>query len=108
MLDTTRVETRLAAARAHADRLGLRKHLEEQLTFLDRFAHPKITRATLFHDHAPFSFSFQIEALGEDGVWQHWFSGGLIFHGPHDGHGSGEAPTLAVSIVPIHGWQIHT
>lgn len=79
MLDTSRVALQLAAARAHADHLGLRKQLEEQLTFLDTYAQPKPTRCTLFHDHAPFSFNFQMEAHGDDGAWRHWFSGASFF-----------------------------
>lgn len=108
MLDTSRVEVRLAAARAHADAHGLRAGLEEQLTFLDRFAAPRVTRCTLYNDYAPHSFTFQLEAQDESGTWRHWFLGGLIYHGLHDNHGSGEAPTLSVSLTPIHGWQVHT
>ena len=37
-----------------------------------------------------------------------WFVGGLIFHGSHDNGGDGSFPTLAVSIEPTTGWQIHT
>jgi hypothetical protein len=35
-------------------------------------------------------------------------SGGLIFHGKHDGFGSGSAPTFAVTLEPTSGWAIHT
>jgi hypothetical protein len=34
--------------------------------------------------------------------------GGLLFHGPHDGFGSGSGPTFAVSLSPTVGWSIHT
>lgn len=40
--------------------------------------------------------------------WVHWFNGGLLYHGNHDGFGSGEAPTLAVTLNPTDGWSIHT
>lgn len=108
MLDTSRVEARLSAAKAHADTLGLRAQLDKQLDYLATYAHPKETRCTLFHDHAPHSFSFQLEMKGADGEWHSLFSGGLIYHGPHDGHGSGEAPALAITLTPEHGWTIHT
>ena len=35
-------------------------------------------------------------------------SGGLIFHGSHDGFGSGSAPTFAVTLERCDGWSIHT
>lgn len=108
MLDTSRVEARLAAARAHADGIGLRAQLDKQLDYLATYAHPKETRCTLFLDYAPHSFSFEMEVKGEDGVWRRWFSGGLIYHGLHDGHGSGEPPALAVTLTPMSGWHIHT
>lgn len=40
--------------------------------------------------------------------WVYWFNGGLLYHGNHDGFGSGEAPTLAVTLNPTDGWSIHT
>ena len=49
-----------------------------------------------------------IEAEDANGRWTTWFNGGLIFHGAHDGHGSGAAPTFAVSLTPTTGWSIHT
>ncbi len=33
---------------------------------------------------------------------------GCIYHGPHDGFGSGGAPTYAVSLTPEHGWLLHS
>lgn len=54
--------------------------------------------AELFGDGAPFSFTWRAGGL----------LGGLLFHGPHDGFGSGEAPTFAVTLTPTYGWQIHT
>lgn len=35
-------------------------------------------------------------------------SGGIIYHGKHDGYGSGGAPTFSVSMTPTTGWSIHT
>lgn len=55
-------------------------------------------QAELFGDGAPLSFTWRAGGL----------FGGLLFHGPHDGFGSGGAPTFAVTLTPSHGWQIHT
>ena len=66
------------------------------------------TRVRLFKDPAPYSFGFVIEAKNAQGEWSTWFHGGLLFHGAHDGNGSGSAPTLAVTLSPVTGWSIHT
>jgi hypothetical protein len=66
------------------------------------------TRVRLFRDFAPYSFSFVIESKDTTGTWSTWFNGGLIYHGPHDGNGSGSAPTFAVTLSPTLGWSIHT
>lgn len=98
---------------AFADKIGLRKQLDEKLTYLDTYAEHGDrgkSRCTLSKDWAPYSFSFVIQVRGERPGSQYatWFVGGLIYHGPHDGHGSGSYPTLAVTLEPTHGWQVHT
>jgi hypothetical protein len=62
----------------------------------------------LYPDFAPFSFGFTTERMLPDGSWGAPVSGGLIYHGPHDGHGSGAHPTFAVTLEPCDGWRIHT
>lgn len=52
----------------------------------------------LGYDFAPLSFTWAAGNL----------YGGLIFHGPHDGFGSGGAPTFSVSLDNTAGWQLHT
>jgi hypothetical protein len=108
MLDTSRVTDALAKARAHAAERGLEYDLERNLRILDRFGAPAPTRCTLRPDFALHSFFFTMEKRGPDGAWREWFCGGLIYHGPHDGHGSGAAPTFAVTLEPCTGWSIHT
>lgn len=108
MLDTTRVVAPLAAARAYADKVGLRIQLEERLTYLERYAAPRPTRCTLRPDFAPYSFALAMEVRGKDGEWHLMFEGGLLYHGPHDGHGSGLYPTLSVTTTPTLGWSLHT
>ena len=66
------------------------------------------TRVRLFPDGAPYSFYFVIEKKKNEHEWERMFDGGLLFHGSHDGHGSGDAPTFAVTLDHFTGWSIHT
>lgn len=61
-------------------------------------------RVCLYKDFAPLSLSFILR--DEDGVA--FMNGGVIFHGEHDGGGSGGAPTFSVSLTPTSGWSLHT
>lgn len=110
MLDTTRVEKQLVAARTFADEQGLRQQLEEQLRYLDGYGGDDgdrgRVRCTLSADLAPHSFVFQLERRQKDGSYRSWMTGGLIFHGPHGGRGA--APEYSVSLVPQVGWAVHT
>ncbi len=65
-------------------------------------------RVRLAPDFAPMSFSFVIELRSAAGDWRTLFNGALVFHGRHDGKGSGSAPTFAVTLEPTVGWSIHT
>lgn len=65
-------------------------------------------RVRLSPDFAPMSFYFVIEKKNDKGEWTTLFNGGLLFHGRHDGNGSGAAPTLAVTLTPEQGWSLHT
>lgn len=65
-------------------------------------------RVRLMPDGAPHSFYFLIEQRKADGRWSLLFNGGLLFHGPHDRSGSGDAPTFSVTLEPTVGWSIHT
>lgn len=60
-------------------------------------------RVRLMPDFAPMSFFFVIEARSAVGEWRSLFEGGLVFHGHHDGNGSGSAPTFAVTLEPTDG-----
>lgn len=108
-LDTGRVTEALAAARAHAARAGLSSQLERQLETLASYGgDPERYRTVLHPDFAPLSFGFTIERRLADGSWRAVIGGGLLYHGPHDGHGSGAHPTLAVTLEPANGWSVHT
>lgn len=97
MLETSRVTAELEAARAFADKVGLRAQLECQLTYLDRYAAPRITRCVLSPHSAPYSFSYEMQRETRRDEWSSWFSGTLIYNGPRDGF---DAKTM--------GWTIRT
>ena len=109
-LNNEEAENYLNSVKEFADKIGMRKQLEEKLSYLDTYAdHNKegLTRCILWQDFAPQSFNFLIQKKnGND--WVRWFNGGLIFHGAHDGGGNGGAPTFSVNLTPMNGWQIHT
>jgi hypothetical protein len=97
----------------HAKKLGMYDKNDEnngtlasRLEYLEKYGGDKM-RVKLFKDFAPYSFGFVIEQKAGEG-WQHLFTGGLIFHGPHDGLGSGAAPSFSVALAATIGWSIHT
>ena len=65
-------------------------------------------RVRLIRDCAPMSFYFLIEQKNAAGEWARVIEGGLLYHGAHDGNGSGAGPTFAVTLDPTVGWQLHT
>ena len=60
---------------------------------------------TMMKDFAPRSFYW--ERMKENSCIG---NGGIIFHGPHDGNGSGRPPTFSVSLSSNTRprWEIHT
>ncbi len=79
---------------------------DEELTVWGRRA---AARVHLGPDFAPKSFYFSVEVKYEgEQEWGHQYSGGMIFHGPHDNGGDGSAPTFSVNMSPTDGWSIHT
>lgn len=112
MLDIVEsVQEYFDGVKAYAEEIGLKDNLQKSLDYLNTYAEHGDrgkTRCKLFQDFAPHSFQFTMELRREDGEYRTWFFGGCIFHGPHDGHGSGAFPTLSVTLNHCHGWQIHT
>lgn len=106
MLDTSRVAARLEAARAFADRIGLRVQLETRLAYLGWYAEPRRTLCTLFSDFEKHAFSFVMEAEIAGGGLAIWFKGRLTVHIPHDVQSPGAFPTFAVGVTPPLGWSI--
>ena len=100
----------LDKVREFAKSTGRSRQLEEQLDYLAGYAchkSPQDTRCLLYPDFAPYSFYFVMERKEKD-QYRRWFVGGVIFHGPHDHGGTGEAPTFSVCLEPTDGWSIHT
>lgn len=73
------------------------------LDILERYANDPRGDFILYPDFAPLSMLF---ALMKDG--KVIMNGGVIFHGKHDGNGSGSAPTFSVSLSRKNGWHVHT
>lgn len=61
------------------------------------------SQTTIYPDWAPHSLYF--ERIYPNGSKT---NGGVIYHGNHDGYGSGAAPSFSVSITGAKGWAIHT
>ncbi len=81
------------------DRLRLASTLVDSLERIGNMHDGSMGGPVQFYkDFAPLSFGWRAGGL----------TGGLIYHGPHDGHGDGGAPTFSVSLTDIDGWQLHT
>jgi len=103
----------LEAVKAFAARTNQTENLQEKLDYLGNYAcnSGRQSRCLLFRDFAPQSFTFSMELKREDepdDAYRPWFVGGLIYHGPHDGHGSGSGPTFSCCLSPTDGWSVHT
>lgn len=97
-----------AAAKAITGNNSLQSRLDYLASYADHDDNGR-TRCTLYKDFAPLSFEFVMEVRDSpDDEYRRWFNGGLIFHGAHDGFGSGGAPTFSVSLNPTDGWSVHT
>jgi hypothetical protein len=85
-----------------------RSHLMRMNTVLnEHLTRRPNTICELYKDFAPYSFSIVLKRW-DKGEYVYWMSGGLIFHGNHDGYGSGSYPTLSVTVEKTDGWSIHT
>ena len=95
---------RLAEIKAFAKENNLLENFIETFSWLKTYSDKGYT-VTLYSDFAPYSLYFEI-TMSEKSI----LNGGFIFHGPHDGYGSGIAPTFSVCIDSDNkpGWSIHT
>jgi len=101
---TDKSNGRLDEIKAFAKENNLLEHFIETFSRLETYS-DKGYLVTLYSDFAPLSIEFSITDNG-----RLILNGGFIFHGSHDGYGSGGAPTFSVCIDPDNkpGWSIHT
>ncbi len=95
---------RLAEIKAFAKENNLLESFNNTFSRLEHYSKQGFN-VTLYSDFAPLSMEFSITENNKLILY-----GGFIFHGPHDGYGSGAAPTFSVCIDPDDkpGWRIHT
>jgi len=95
---------RLDEIKAFAKKHNLLENFNNTFSRLETYS-AKGFIVTLYSDFAPLSMEFSI--FKNDILILY---GGFIFHGRHDGFGSGGAPTFSVSLSMDKepGWSIHT
>ena len=101
----------LDQVKAFAERVGLLEQLEGKLKWLEEYGGKGSSKVELMSDFGG-GPSFVFNVYGRDPrtgfIDKLRFNGGLIYHGPSDGFGSGSAPSFAVTLEPTNGWEIHT
>lgn len=98
-----RTDGKLKEALEYAEKIA-NTSLKERLERLGNVDDNQGTTTEIYNDFAPLSFEFH----RKDREGKVVTFGGIIYHGPHDGFGSGSAPTFSVSLEPTIGWSIHT
>ena len=95
---------RLDKIKTFAKEKNMLESFNETFSRLENYSDKGYT-VTLYSDFAPHSLYFEI-TMNEKFI----LNGGFIFHGPHDGYGSGGATTFSVCIDPCNRpeWSIHT
>jgi hypothetical protein len=89
------------------------QYLQDKLVYLGGYAGVENTECELYPD-SPHSFGFSLYLVRNRNTGERlperrfWFSGGLLYHGPEDGFGSGAGPTHAVTLNATLGWSVHT
>jgi len=97
----------LEKAWTHGEMTKQTETLKHCLSSLNRIAINQNGHARIWPDFSPLGFSFGIFKKTPRGS-ECCFNGGIIYHGVHDGYGSGSAPTLSVCLNETHGWSLHT
>jgi len=98
-------EGKLQEIEAFAKETNRLENFKSKLQRLEEIAENRDADVYLYKDFAPMSLFFAISSNLCIGTVLH---GGLIFHGQHDGYGSGSAPSFSVTLTPTDGWAIHT
>lgn len=99
---TDNTNGKLAEIKAFAKENNLLENFNKTFSRLENYSAKGYT-VTLYADFAPLSMEFSITDKGN-----HILNGGIIYHGAHDGYGSGSYPTFSVSLSKEVGWSIHT
>lgn len=98
-----------AAVEAFAGQLDRKASLYEAIAYAagsgTYFGKP--AKLVLYRDFAPASFGYALRSRDDD---RHFMSGGIIYHGPHDGWGNGSSPSFSVSNASARdaGWSVHS
>ncbi len=95
---------RLDQIKTFANTHGLTESFNRSFARLENYL-AKGCEVNLYTDFAPLSLYFEVTRDG-----QFVLNGGFIYHGPHDGFGTGSAPTFSVCLDQerVPGWSIHT
>ena len=72
--------------KAFAEATGCMEQLQDRLNYLDAYGNHErqgMTKCVISYDFAPHSFSLLMMRRDENGEYQRWWNGGLIFHTDH-------------------------
>lgn len=84
------------------------RQLESKLDHLKKMAVNFGGVLAIQKDFSPHGFVWCVLKADDGGLWRQKYSGGLIYHGPHDNGGDGGGPTYSVNINGVTGWSVHT
>jgi hypothetical protein len=97
-----------------AEAKGWKKYLDQRLDYLRKYADQEekgLCRVELYKDSSPASFAIRWYKRKEDGTYEYWFNGGLIFHGDQTGwdeKGEYVDPFAVRLVADNNPWGIHT
>ena len=115
MLDASGCVKYLEEVREFAKIKGLTKNFEEKLNYLRTYACTlendvvdlMLTKCILDKDWSPNSFRFTMQRRDQNGDYQTWFNGGLIFYDAGD-TGVDKQLSVRTGCTKKSEWNIHT
>ena len=115
MLDASGCVKYLEEVREFAKTRNLEKSLEDRLNYLRTYACTisddevdiNRTKCILGKDWSPNSFAFTMQRLNEQGEYDYWFNGGLIFYDAGD-TGVDKQLSVRIGCTKKSEWSIHT